>query len=160
MHVMLNYNMPALFRCILSYSFPYRKHIVLIVHCQSASALQTGQLRMFQTEALAYLSSTVRTWYYYLLLFFHYLPSCPQDRYIMFPLFFSRVIPLPHHMALSTSRSNTFCYTGSGTNTSPDPSSFVYWIPSFSDSMASFRSIFLFILMASLFLNPLACYSV
>ena len=50
-----------LFRCILSYSFPYRKHIVLIVHCQSASALQTGQLRMFQTEALAYLSSAVRT---------------------------------------------------------------------------------------------------
>ena len=50
-----------LFRCILSYSFPYRKYIVLIVHCQSASALQTGQLRMFQTEALAYLSSAVWT---------------------------------------------------------------------------------------------------
>ena len=50
-----------LFRYILSYSFPYRKHIVLIGHCQSASALQTGQLRMFQTEAFAYLCSAVRT---------------------------------------------------------------------------------------------------
>ena len=28
-----------LFYCILSYSFPYCKHIVLIVHCQSAPAL-------------------------------------------------------------------------------------------------------------------------
>ena len=50
-----------LFCCILSYSFPYRKHIVLIVHCKSASALQAGQLSMFHTDTLSYLSSAVRT---------------------------------------------------------------------------------------------------
>ena len=128
-----------LFRCILSYSFPYRKHIVLIVHCQSASALQTGQLRMILLSSSAFSLSSLLSQRPVYNVSFTFLTCVSSD---------AADLPISH--------TRTFCYKGSGTNTFPDPSSFMYWIPSFSDSMASFRSIFLFILMASLFLNSSA----
>ena len=154
MYTSLNYNMPALFCCILSYSFPYRKHIVLIVHCQSASALQTGQLRMFQTGLLPisapqYGHDTIIFW------LFHYLPSCPQDRYIMFPLLFltcvsSDAADLPYHTpALSVIRAavvNIFLIHH--LFHVPDPQFLRLWQVSDRSS--------LFILMASLFLNSSA----